>query len=306
MNPRELWARLRVWYAARAVREQRLLVGAVVVVGLGLLDLAVIEPIRQYRHRVQEEIEDGLSKLQHDLKRVARIEELKSRQNELRKRLDQVKQRLLPGDTGTLGAAALQDRANAIAADKGITVQSTQVMKEEVAEPFRKVSVRLTLSSEPKPLAEFLSAVEYTQQLTVPFLEVSRRGAVPGQKGPRTMQVSIEVAGFVAGKQAKGEKGEEEGTEAAPAAESGAENAAEPEKPATPDGAPAAAADAGAPPLGAAPAPIPEAPPSTVPPTTVIPSTVVPPTVIPTTVPAAPSTIPTPPPTIVPPGAGES
>ncbi len=114
---------------------------------------------------------------------------------------------------------ALQEKTNTIAAEKGVTVQSTQVMKEEVVEPFRKVAVRLTLSSELKPLAELLAAIEYGQQLSVPFIEISRRGAVPGQKGPRTLQVSMEVDGFVEGgkKAAEASKTEAGDGDAAPA-----------------------------------------------------------------------------------------
>lgn len=254
MNLRELWGRLRAWYAVRPPREQRLLVAAGVIVAIGLLDLVVIEPIREYRAGVQEDIEAGLARLQHDLKQVGRITELKTRRDDLQRRLEQVKQRLLPGDSATLGAAALQDRSNAVASEKGLNVQSTQVMKEEVADPFRKVSVRLTLSSDPKAFAEFLSAVEYTQQLTVPFLELSRRGAVPGQKGPRTIQVSIEVAGFVESKKVKKEEERgsgEDANEGAPvdaATDGGAEPTSEKADAAPPAGAtaPGSAPAAGA------------------------------------------------------------
>ena len=62
-------------------------------------------------------------------------------------------------------------------------MQSTQVMKEEAVDPFRKVAVRLTLSGELKPFAELVSGLEYGQQLAIPFVEVNRRGAVPGAKG---------------------------------------------------------------------------------------------------------------------------
>jgi hypothetical protein len=72
-------------------------------------------------------------------------------------------------------------------------------MKEEALDPYRKVAVRLTLSGELKPLADFVSALEFGQQLVVPFIEVSRRGAIVGAKGPRTLQITVEVNGFVQG-----------------------------------------------------------------------------------------------------------
>src|SRR4029453_7956664 len=80
------------------------------------------------------------------------------------------------------------------------------VMKEEALDPYRKVSVRLTLSGELKPFSELVSALEYGQQLAVPIVEVNRRGAVPGAKGPRTLSATVEVAGFVLSEEAKAEE----------------------------------------------------------------------------------------------------
>jgi len=93
------------------------------------------------------------------------------------------------------------------------------VMKEEPIEPFRKIALRLTLSGELKPFAELLSGLEYgPQQLTIPFVELSRRGAVAGAKGPRTLQATIEVSGYLQGEQAaKAEPEPAEGEGEAPA-----------------------------------------------------------------------------------------
>jgi hypothetical protein len=121
-------------------------------------------------------------------------------------------------------------------------------MKEEQVDPYRKVAVRLTLSGEIKPFAELVSGLEYGQQLGIPFVEVSRRGAVPGAKGPRTLSATVEVTGFVLAEDAKGEE--------QPAGEADAGEAAAPA-----DGAPLAPGPPGAPPVPApvpAPAPTPE------------------------------------------------
>jgi hypothetical protein len=80
-------------------------------------------------------------------------------------------------------------------------------MKEEAVDPYRKVAVRLTLSGELKPFAELVSGLEYGQQLAIPFVEINRRGAAPGAKGPRTLSATLEVTGFVLGEQAKAEEG---------------------------------------------------------------------------------------------------
>src|SRR4029453_9045611 len=67
--------------------------------------------------------------------------------------------------------------------------------------------VRLTISGELKPFADFVSALEYDQQLAVPIVEINRRGAVAGAKGPRTLSATVEVAGFVLSEEAKAEDG---------------------------------------------------------------------------------------------------
>ncbi len=223
---RALWEAALRWYQSHTQRDQRIVLGVLVAVGLSLLYVAVVEPVLDYRRAVAQEIVDGQEELEHSMRFLAAKDTLRAEREELRKRLTQAKTRLLPGGTGTLGAAALQERANALATEKGITVQSTQVMKEEALDPYRKVAIRLTLSGELKPLAELISGLEYGQQLGIPFLEVSRRGAVAGAKGPRTISATVEVSGFVHGGGGKGDgsKGGD-GTADADAAAPGAEAA---------------------------------------------------------------------------------
>ena len=219
MNLRQLWAAAGRWYAAHSARDRRVLAGIGALAALSLLYVAAVKPLIHYRQRVKTEIEEGQDQLEHAARFLAAADALRAERDELRQRLAQAKERLLPGSSGTLGAAALQERANSLAAEKGITVQSTQVMKEEPVEPFHKIAIRLTLSGELKPFAELLSGLEYgPQQLTIPFVELSRRGAVAGAKGPRTLQATIEVSGYLQGEQAaKAEPEPAEGEGEAPA-----------------------------------------------------------------------------------------
>jgi type II secretory pathway component PulM len=200
-----LWAAARAWYAGHSPRDQRIILGVIVLAVLSVAYVGIVVPVRDYRRVVAEEIADGQADLERASRFLGAVESLRAERESLRKRLTQARTRLLPGRSGTLGAAALQERANAIATEKGITVQSTQVMREEAADPYRKVAVRLTLSGEIKPFAELVSGLEYGQQLAIPFVEVSRRGAVPGAKGPRTLSATVEVTGFVLGEDPKAE-----------------------------------------------------------------------------------------------------
>jgi type II secretion system (T2SS) protein M len=236
VNLRALWASMQQWYAGHSPRDQRIVLGLGILIGLSLVYVGVIDPIRGYRHRVEEELSEGQEEMERAMRFLAAADSLREERLDLGKRLTQAKKRLLPGGSGTLGAAALQERTNALAVEKGVTIQSTQVMREEAADPYKKVAVRLTLSGEVKPLAEMIAGLEYGQQLTIPFLEVTRRGAVAGAKGPRTLQATLEVSGFVSAeekgraKEADAGEGEAEGPVANDAG-NGVPEAGQPEEP---------------------------------------------------------------------------
>jgi Tfp pilus assembly protein PilO len=198
MNLRALWASLQHWYATHSMRDRRILLALAGALGVSLVYVGIIDPIAAYRRRVAEEIAEGQEQLERSARFIGAIDTLRAERDELRQRLTQAKTRLLPGGSGTLGAAALQERANALATEKGIAIQSAQVMREEPADPFRKVAVRLTLMGELRQFTDFIAGFEYgPHQLTIPFVEVNRRGAVPGAKGPRTLSATVEVSGYL-------------------------------------------------------------------------------------------------------------
>ena len=188
MNLRTLWATAQHWYATHSVRDRRIVLALAGALGVSLVYVGIVDPIVAYRQRGAQAIGEGQEQL----------DTLRAEREELRQRLTQAKTRLLPGGSGTLGAAALQERANALATEKGIAIQSAQVMREEPADPFRKVAVRLTLMGELRQFTDFVAGFEYgPHQLTIPFVEVNRRGAVPGAKGPRTLSATVEVSGYL-------------------------------------------------------------------------------------------------------------
>ena len=214
LDLRALWATAQRWYASHSVRDRRIILALAGALGVSLVYLAIVDPIVDYRRRVAEEIAEGQEQLERAARFIGAVETLRAERAELRQHLTQAKTRLLPGGSGTLGAAALQERANSLASEKGIAIQSTQVMKEEPADPFRKISIRLTLMGEVRPFVDFVAGFEYgPQQLTIPFVEVNRRGAVPGAKGPRTLSATVEVSGYLLA-EAKSKAPEAEAAEA--------------------------------------------------------------------------------------------
>jgi Tfp pilus assembly protein PilO len=107
---------------------------------------------------------------------------------------------LVPGDTPTLAAANLQNTLHSLANEKGVEIQSTQVMRDDAVGDFRRIAVRITITGDLKQLADFLAGVEHGQtRVTIPFLEISRRGAVLRGKTARALSATIEVTAFLQG-----------------------------------------------------------------------------------------------------------
>ncbi len=194
------WEWLKAWFLNRPQRERLILGGIAAVMGVLILYGGVVVPILKWRADTQEDTQDGIKRIGDDLARLRGTQALEAERDAVKRRLEQARARLLAGDNVALSQAALQERVNKVAGEKNLVVQSTQLLKDEPVEPFRRIALRVTLSGELKSLAEFLSDLENgPQQLTVPFIEATRRGAVPGATGPRTLQTTVEVAGYCLG-----------------------------------------------------------------------------------------------------------
>ena len=199
------WAPVVRWYGGYARRDQRIILGVALVAVLSFLYVGPIEMVRDYRRGVEEQMSDGLQQVERSLKTLRGAEGLRRERDELKARLKTARANLLPGGSGTLGAAALEERASDLAAAKGVEVRTKQVMKEEVVEPFRRVAVRFTLAGDVGAIAGMLAGLEYDNHFTVPFMELSRRGALVGANVPRTLTATVEVAGYVSSGEGGGE-----------------------------------------------------------------------------------------------------
>jgi hypothetical protein len=211
---RQLWDSLRARYAAapRVVQLAAMTLGGFVAI------MGVYTPLARfngYRTELRREIETNRAELDNVRAYVARAEGVGGERELLSKRLEGLNSRLIPGNTGTLAAAHLQDLVTTVAGETAVSVQSAQVMREERAGAYRQVTVRLTARATLKALADFLERLEYgTMQISVPFLQIDRRGAVRqarpnARPGPedRILSATIEVRGLMVGSSA----GEEEG-----------------------------------------------------------------------------------------------
>jgi Tfp pilus assembly protein PilO len=236
MNWRERWERL-------SARERTLIGAAGAVLGLLLIRMLIISPFLAYRDGLQDEITSHREMLQNDQAYLARAADITKHLEAVRTQYAAIRTQLVPGDTPTLAAASLQDTLHSLATEKGITVQSTQVMREETVGEFQRIAVRITVTGELHELAEFLMAIEYGKsRFAIPFLEISRRGAVLRGQSARALAATIEVNAFLQGTGGAGKV--EPASAPAPAPEEGAQG----QPPSGASGSPAGASPAVPPP----------------------------------------------------------
>ena len=243
MNWRERWARF-------SARERRLIGAAGGVLGLFLVHLTVISPFLSYRQDLQDEITGHREKIENGKAYLARTADITRQRDQLQKLYQQVHAQLVPGDTPTLAAANLQNTLHSLAGEKGVEIQSTQVMRDDAVGEFRRIAVRITVTGDLKQVADFLAGVEHgPTRVLIPFLEISRRGAALRGKTARALSATIEVTAFLQGAAAAPAGGD--------AAKAGAGEAPAPAAP-VPGGPEGAAPAPAAPKLeGAAPSPPP-------------------------------------------------
>jgi hypothetical protein len=180
-------------------RQERLYFGLGVVVLLFALRFGSTWLI-DYRRSVKDDIQLSAERLANAERMVARGPEIAKELEQLRARYKEAIAQLVPGDSPTLAAAALQERVSTLAGEKNVSVQTTQVMKDEPVGPFRKVSLRVTASADLRELADFLTSLEFGQlRVSVPFVELSRRGVVLRGQVARAVAATLEIGGILQG-----------------------------------------------------------------------------------------------------------
>ncbi|MEB2284966.1 MAG: hypothetical protein B6D46_11950 [Polyangiaceae bacterium UTPRO1] len=193
MSWRERWAQL-------SARERRLIEAAGGVFGLFLVHLLVLSPFLAYRHNLQDEIVAYRDQVENGKAYLARTADITRQRDTLHKLYQQVHAQLVPGDTPTLAAANLQNTLHSLAGEKGVEIQSTQVMRDDTVGEFRRIAVRITVTGDLQQVADFLAGVEHgPTRVLIPFLEISRRGAVLRGKAARALSATIEVTAFLQG-----------------------------------------------------------------------------------------------------------
>ena len=181
----------------RFSRRERLLLGAA---GAFLLVAAVrfgvLDPYRAYVQRLEERLERTADRVRHMRERKDRAPHLVRHLEELRRQFTTLQTRFIPEATSSLAAARLQERIQTLAAQSGLELATTRVMKEQTIGEFRKTLVQVSLSGPLSAVAAFLSGIEYNNDwlLSVSSLEIRSPSSSRTRRSRRRQSASAPQA----------------------------------------------------------------------------------------------------------------
>ena len=191
----EAWRRL----SARERTLAGLACGALMLV---VFRYGVIVPYMAYTAQLEERIERDVLRLEKMQRQRDRAAEVRQRMRTLEKQFTAAYDQLVPGETPTLAAAQLQERVQSFADRSGLTLVTTQVMKEKSLGSLRKTRVQMTFRGDTPAVADFLAWVEYEDWLlSVSRLDIGtsnrRRRRRRRQAARPPLTITLEVEGIM-------------------------------------------------------------------------------------------------------------
>ena len=191
---REAWQRL----SARERILAGLACGALLLVALRY---GVVAPYLAYTAQLEERIARDVQRLAKMQRQRDRAAEVQQRMRALEKQFAAAHAQLVPGDTPTLAAAQLQERVQTFADRSGLTLVTTQVLREQSLGSLRKTRVQMTFRGDTPAVADFLARVEYEDWLlSVSRLEIGtsqRRRRRRRQAARPPLTITLEVEGIM-------------------------------------------------------------------------------------------------------------
>ena len=169
MTPRERWEAL-------SGRERALVGGALAVAALVLLRYVTLPGDEELESGVIDAPWVQVARIENYRRVLAHAAAVEKQTAEIETRFKAQQERLTAGATATQVAAELQGAVSSMAAEAGLNVLSSQILKEEEAEGSKRVGVRLTLSGELEGVAKLIASIEGGQKdLLVSHLEINRK-----------------------------------------------------------------------------------------------------------------------------------
>jgi len=184
---------LKERWAAFSPRERYLLIGAAVMAAVVLLWYSPLARLGDLSFEAEDDTWVQVRKIENYHRILGRGDAADHRRDLLEQRYRQAQGRLVAGSTPTQVGAELQGRLSSLAGDAELQVLSSQILKEEEVEGFRRVGVRLTLSGTLEGVAKLVSSVETgDQDLAVTLLEINRK--LGASRQPTTSRATTSAA----------------------------------------------------------------------------------------------------------------
>ena len=158
-------------------KRERYLILAAVTVALAVAGrYAPFVPIISSEEQGPDATWVRMQKVKNFHRIIGRSDAVTARTRAIETRYKAAGKRLIEGVTPTQVGAELQGRLSQMAGDAGLNVLSSQILKPEDVEEFRRVGVRMTLSGELDGMARMVSSVESDRKdLAVTLLEINRK-----------------------------------------------------------------------------------------------------------------------------------
>jgi hypothetical protein len=179
---------LRDRWSGLSARERNFILGAVALALVVAVRYSPLSRLGGLAADTEDDLWLQIRKIQNYNETLARSEAVEAQAAALRERFERAQSRLIAGATPTQAGAELQGRLSSMAAEAGLNVLSSQILKDEEVQAFRRVGVRLTLSGELDGVARMLASVESgSVDLSVTLLEINRKlGAARRPPTPTT------------------------------------------------------------------------------------------------------------------------
>ncbi len=192
--------RLAERWKALSTRERYLVLAAALVAVVVAVRYVPLVPVVGSEEGSEDATWVRMQKVRNFHRIISRSQAVAARTGALETRYKDAQKRLIAGVTPTQVGAELQGRLSEMAADAALNVLSSQILKHEELDEFRRVGVRMTLSGELDGLARMVSSVETDRKdLAVTLLEINRKlGASRRPTPTRSSSLKAPVAPLTA------------------------------------------------------------------------------------------------------------
>lgn len=130
-----LWTRWTTWWRSQPLRQQLLVLGAIVVLGFGAIDMLVVSPAdkaqRPLRNQIATLTEQDHKRQQQIKEQAAEQQRLRAEETALRARLAAADNTLTQARAGLTGPEALRRRIRELSADGSVQLVSLSTLPAE-------------------------------------------------------------------------------------------------------------------------------------------------------------------------------